>query len=102
MSKYVCMGKTIQWFELNEDKLATATANVIKRYRAQRGLSRDRLAFEIHLHKHTLYGVEVGVKRKSGRFSKTQLTLSNFIKISSFFQVPPGDFLQEVLDEYAK
>lgn len=78
---------------------AEAVARVIKRYRKKMGISRDQLAFHLTLHKNTLYGVEVGVKRKSGSFGHTQLTLPNFVRIARFFDITPGIFLEEVLTE---
>ncbi len=85
--------------EVEDSLLAEAVATVIKRYRKERHLSRDQMAFQLSLHKNTLYGVEVGVKRKSGSFGHTQLTLPNFVRIARFFGQKPGHFLDEVLSE---
>lgn len=93
------MPETVFKSDIDENSLAEAVARVIKRYRKKAGISRDQLAFHLTLHKNTLYGVEVGVKRKSGNFGHTQLTLPNFVKIAKFFNMAPGDFLEEVLDE---
>lgn len=85
--------------DIDDSCLAEAVARVIKRYRKKMGISRDQLAFHLTLHKNTLYGVEVGVKRKSGSFGHTQLTLPNFVRIARFFDITPGIFLEEVLAE---
>ncbi len=93
------MNKTVFPSEMEDSILAEAVATVIKKYRRERNLSRDQMAVQLSLHKNTLYGVEVGVKRKSGTFGHTQLTLPNFIRIAQFFKQNPGQFLEEVLTE---
>ena len=93
------MNKAVFPSEKGDPLLAEAVATVIKKYRKERHLSRDQMAFQLSLHKNTLYGVEVGIKRKSGSFGHTQLTLPNFIRIARFFGQEPGHFLEEVLAE---
>ena len=85
--------------KMEDDRFAEALAKVLRRHRKARGITRDGLAFQLGLHKNTLYGVEVGIKRKSGHFSHTQLTMANFIRLAAFFGYQPGEFLQEVLIE---
>lgn len=85
--------------KMEDDRFAEALAKVLRRHRKARGITRDGLAFQLGLHKNTLYGVEVGIKRKSGSFGHTQLTLPNFIRIARFFGQEPGHFLDEVLAE---
>lgn len=85
--------------KIEDDRFAEALAKVVKRHRKARGITRDGLAFQLGLHKNTLYGVEVGIKRKSGHFSHTQLTMVNFIRLAAFFGYQPGEFLQDVLIE---
>lgn len=91
--------KAPDWFGLDEDRFTEAMAKVIQRHRAAIGISRDRLAFELNLHKNTLYGVEVGVMRKSGNFGRTQLTMLNFIHMAAFFKIDPGELLKEILED---
>ena len=93
------MNKAVFPSEKEDSLLAEAVATVIKKYRKERHLSRDQMAFQLSLHKNTLYGVEVGIKRKSGSFGHTQLTLPNFIRIARFLGQEPGHFLEEVLAE---
>ena len=93
------MNKAVFPSEKEHSLRAEAVATVIKKYRKERHLSRDQMAFQLSLHKNTLYGVEVGIKRKSGSFGHTQLTLPNFIRIARFFGQEPGHFLDEVLAE---
>lgn len=85
--------------KIEDDRFSEALAKVLRRHRKARGITRDGLAFQLGLHKNTLYGVEVGIKRKSGHFSHTQLTMANFIRLAAFFGYQPGEFLQEVLIE---
>jgi len=91
--------KLCDLLNMEDDRFAAALAKVVKKYRKAKGISRDGLAFQLNLHKNTLYGVEVGVKRKSGHFSHTQLTMVNFVRMAAFFGKQPGEMLQEVLAE---
>src|SRR5574344_1017332 len=84
--------------DLDEAALTLALSKIIKRYRAKRGLSRDQLAFMLNLHKNTLYGIEVGIKHKSGRFARQQITMLNFIHLAAFFKMEIGELLNEILE----
>lgn len=97
MANHIPQTKFPDLQQIDDDRFAAALAKVIRKYRKIKGISRDGLAFQLNLHKNTLYGVETGIKRKSGHFSHTQLTMVNFIKMAAFFGKQPGDFLQEVL-----
>ena len=68
--------------KIEDDRFAEALAKVLRRHRKARGITRDGLAFQLGLHKNTLYGVEVGIKRKSGHFSHTQ-PASRFFRLSA-------------------
>lgn len=87
---------------MEDDRFAAALAKIVRKYRNIRSISRDGLAYQLNLHKNTLYGVEIGIKRKSGHFSHTQLTMVNFVKMAAFFGKQPGELLQEVLLEVQK
>ena len=85
MANHIPQTKFPDLQQIDDDRFAAALAKVIRKYRKIKGISRDGLAFQLNLHKNTLYGVETGIKRKSGHFSHTQLTMVNFIKMAAFF-----------------
>ena len=85
--------------KLDDDRLADAVGRVIIRRRKARGITRDGLAYSAGLHINTLYGVEVGIKRKSGHRSHTRLTMASFIRVAYVLGCTPGTLLQDAISE---
>jgi len=82
---------------IREDSFTMAMAKVIKRHRIRLGISRDHLAFQLGLHKNTLYGIEVGYKRKNAPFRHQQISMLNFVHLASCYKTDPGDLLNEII-----
>jgi DNA-binding XRE family transcriptional regulator len=82
---------------IQENAFTEAIAKVIQGHRVRLGISRDSLAFQVGLHKNTLYGIEVGYKRKDAPFRHQQISLLNFVHLASFCNTDPGTFLNEVI-----